>query len=681
MLQFTPHQQQLYQVMLIVVTGHRQTFRFLLPEFHPWSVTYTDGVAPVTLNGITSNPYSISVSPTSTSTYSLTGMSDASCPGTVNGSAFVVVDGEILYSESNDTTICPGGTASLIITPDDKDVLFDGTNGRINISNSNSINTSVWQNRTVAFWFKAPDVATRQILYEEGAQVNGFSVYLEGGYIYVHAWENNLTWGEVKTPVNTDTWYYIAFVYDSNASDGEYFKGYLDCTYFGGNSDPSATNGLNAHSGDINIGMNGGNTRYPDNSNSSNSDYFNGYIDEFKLWNRSLTESELLAERWNVNDGSQSGANLIVYYNFNNDLGTTATDETGGDNGSISGGVTYETETPFTPTISWSPGGMTGLAENVTPAVTTTYTYTLTHPFNSCETTGSITVNVETPNPVSLSSNSPVCPLNDAIFTITGTPGDAVDYNGDATGTATIGAGGTATVTIPNATADVSLNLTNINNGHCDFSLTGISETVLVEDAIDPTITCPSNVIVYSDANSCLATGVSLGSPVVSDNCGIASISNDSAEPYAIGSTIVTWTVTDVGGLTATCQQIVNVNPSVIPDIEVLALSDNCQSGDDGTQTIISWTINKIAGVGNWNYSYVINDGVSDVASGSKTGFSGSYDVVEYTVDNEAGTDKTFTITISAASDSCGTGETNTVNNSDTVTLFGVPLTSDINSN
>ena len=205
--------------------------------------------------------------------------------------------------------------------------------------------------------------------------------------------------------------------------------------------------------------------------------------------------------------------------------------------------------------------------------------------------------------------------------------------------------------------------------------------TSIINDLQNPTIICPADVNVTADANSCAATGVSLGTPVVNDNCGVDSYSNDAPSAFSVGTTTVAWTVTDNAGLTNTCQQNVTVNPSVIPDVEVVTLSDNCQSGDNGSQTILSWTITKTSGIGNWNYTYSINDGATIVATGSKTDFAGSYDVVEYAVDNEAGIDKTFSITISDVSDSCGTGETNTVNNSDTVTLFGLPATSNIQSN
>ncbi|MBK7112001.1 MAG: hypothetical protein IPH60_06090 [Flavobacteriales bacterium] len=49
------------------------------------------------------------------------------------------------------------------------------------------------------------------------------------------------------------------------------------------------------------------------------------------------------------------------------------------------------------------------------------------------------------------------------------------------------------------------------------------TQTVTVTDNVPPTITCPADVAVNTNSG-CTATGVVLGTPVSSDNCGVASV-------------------------------------------------------------------------------------------------------------------------------------------------------------
>jgi extracellular elastinolytic metalloproteinase len=85
------------------------------------------------------------------------------------------------------------------------------------------------------------------------------------------------------------------------------------------------------------------------------------------------------------------------------------------------------------------------------------------------------------------------------------------------------------------------------------------AEAVVTADALPPTISCPANVTVNTDAGQCTASGVGLGSPTTTDNCAGETTSNDAPGNFPLGDTTVTWTVTDTAGNTATCTQIVTV--------------------------------------------------------------------------------------------------------------------------
>lgn len=90
-------------------------------------------------------------------------------------------------------------------------------------------------------------------------------------------------------------------------------------------------------------------------------------------------------------------------------------------------------------------------------------------------------------------------------------------------------------------------------------------QMVTVEDDENPTITAPDDVTAPADANQWYATGVELGTPTTGDNCGVAAVTNDAPMQFPVGLTMVTWTVTDTSGSTASDTQTVTVtaNPGI----------------------------------------------------------------------------------------------------------------------
>ena len=121
---------------------------------------------------------------------------------------------------------------------------------------------------------------------------------------------------------------------------------------------------------------------------------------------------------------------------------------------------------------------------------------------------------------------------------------------------------GAGTPSISGSGSEVNLTVTDAagNVSTCIASVT-------VEDNEDPTITCPADVNVSTDAGTCEATGVALGSPTTSDNCAGETTSNDAPASFPVGSTTVTWTVTDASGNTAICTQMVTVTDNEDPTI------------------------------------------------------------------------------------------------------------------
>ena len=172
-----------------------------------------------------------------------------------------------------------------------------------------------------------------------------------------------------------------------------------------------------------------------------------------------------------------------------------------------------------------------------------------------------------------------------------------------------------------NAPAVFSLGITAVVWQVSDAEGNTVSATqlVTVSDTIAPLNTAPADVTVTTDLDACTASGVALGAPITGDNCTIASISNNAPVNFPIGTTTVTWTVTDAAGNTTLSTQLVTVNddapPSLIPPPDIVSdsctiilgnptVSDNCAvtfsndaplSFPSGTTTV-TWTASDTFG-------------------------------------------------------------------------------------
>ncbi|MFT2010385.1 T9SS type A sorting domain-containing protein [Pontibacter sp. 13R65] len=161
-----------------------------------------------------------------------------------------------------------------------------------------------------------------------------------------------------------------------------------------------------------------------------------------------------------------------------------------------------------------------------------------------------------------------------------------------------------------------------------------VAHTVTIETTPDttlPTITAPAAITV-NGAASCGAVNVALGTPVTSDNCGVASVVNDAPATFPAGTTTVTWTVTDKAGNRATATQTVTVTGVT----SALAVS---ASGGAGANTIVlgseSQSITLTAANGARNY----------VWSGAAAGLAKSTGATTVFTPSAAGT---YTIAVTA---------------------------------
>lgn len=141
----------------------------------------------------------------------------------------------------------------------------------------------------MALWFKADDSSSgTQVLFEEGGGTNGAAIYLSGGNLYVDMWVGSTFRATLSNPVPNDgAWHHAAFTYtfDSGTSNG-FLKGYLNGTLFGTETNVDE---FLSHSDDTGIGDINGST----NLQVGGGDAFAGRIDEFRLYNRPLSDAEI----------------------------------------------------------------------------------------------------------------------------------------------------------------------------------------------------------------------------------------------------------------------------------------------------------------------------------------------------------------------------------------------------
>ena len=208
---------------------------------------------------------------------------------------------------------------------------FDGSNQYIQISNSNDINTGSnnHSQKTIEAWFSVvnKDITSRkQTIYEQGGTVRGLNIYIYGGSLYVGGWNepsNESNWNPgtfiSTSSIENNTWYHVALTLDGGSSvTNNAFKGYLNGVEFGSGDGSKLWN----HAGDVSIARNRDTKFHSGDYNSAK--YFDGKIDEVRLWNITRTQAQIASKKDTVLNGDENG--LTSYFNFQENSGSVAND-------------------------------------------------------------------------------------------------------------------------------------------------------------------------------------------------------------------------------------------------------------------------------------------------------------------------------------------------------------------
>ncbi len=224
-----------------------------------------------------------------------------------NKSVFLTTGTDLVaYSDQDRIYYVPDGETEISLTA------FVSLNTQYTtIPNTDAINLQNTNDRTIEFRFKATDLTSRQVLYEEGGNVNAFTAFIEGGQFYFGIYRDNAGVAADRKFFRSGTgdvvfnqWYHVAITLDS----GTTVKWFLD----GVEQDSRTGLTVDNHSGDINIGRSGGNIRFPNdlvsgwNAGTVGGEYyengvtsdgaaynFSGDFDLFRIWNVARTQSEI----------------------------------------------------------------------------------------------------------------------------------------------------------------------------------------------------------------------------------------------------------------------------------------------------------------------------------------------------------------------------------------------------
>ncbi len=363
--------------------GASTNLSIALTGTNPWSLTYSDGLTPVSVTGITTSPYVVAVTPLAASTYTVTALSATGCTSTQagdrTGSAAVTVNSSLFQLSSqnivayykfngnaNDETKKNQGI--LQNAPTATTDRFGNTNSAYSLNGTN-------QYITTTNSFLDPDVFTFSIWFNTntltGGKLVSFGSAATGGSVDFdrHIYMSNT--GKLNLGINPTTSIVVSSPLAYN--DGNWHMATATVGAAGMNlyvdgslvaTDAGTTGGQN-YTGRWRIGYDNIGTTW---SNSPTSAFFRGSVDDVMIFHRELSAAEV-STLYNSVDGAGSNSPVCI----GGTLNLTATDPAGAETYSWTGPNTFTSATR-TPSVT-----------NMTTAKEGTYTVTVTQA--GCTTT------------------------------------------------------------------------------------------------------------------------------------------------------------------------------------------------------------------------------------------------------------------------------------------------------
>ncbi len=218
----------------------------------------------------------------------------------------------------------------------------------------------------------------------------------------------------------------------------------------------------------------------------------------------------------------------------------------------------------------------------------TTVTYTAADPCGNTVTCSFIVTVIDN------SCNTP--PVITCPTTFIGCPTESVEPSNTGSATAVAGADNCSTPVITYAdeylypyicegTFDIQRTWTATDPNNSALSSTCM-QIIKIRDIVDPVINCPADIL-NTNPNGTETVSVTWPTPTSSDDCGIVAVNSTHVpgDMFPVGTTTVSYTVTDACGNTGTCSFIVTVEAPVT----LVCPDDQVVSCDGSGGTVITW--------------------------------------------------------------------------------------------
>jgi hypothetical protein len=384
--------------------------------------------------------------------------------------------GPVIYADGP-TTFCEGGSVNLAVR--------EGTALSLNgstqfASTPNLTSFFLTTSMTVELWF---NTTFPGVILDERGQADGAGGWqdsqveiLSTGEVKARVW--NLTPVSLGT-VSFGTWHHTVVRYDATTTklDG-FLDGVVSGSFTIGTRSAPQGSGYNQYwtigEGDV--------------QHLGSGAYFNGQIDEVRIWNVARTNTQITSS-WNKSVPNNS-ANLVAYYKMDEGSGTSLADASGKGNAGILFNTPAWVNQSTAPvnyyaTYSWSPGGFT--TPSISATLNANYTVTLTDA-NGCTVNAAKQVTVYPTPQGSLTANGTFCVSGAGQLTWianAGTGPFTVVYNdGAANRTKTGIVSGTAfdvyTTPVTSTTTYTLISVTDYNGCVRSSGFTGGSATIRV---------------------------------------------------------------------------------------------------------------------------------------------------------------------------------------------------------